>query len=202
MESIIALSVFAVVSSITPGPNNLMLLASGMNYGFVKTIPHMLGVSIGFFVMCIFVGMGLSVVFTNYPLVLEVMYWAGTVYLLYLAWRIATAGAPGETQRESQDMVRSKPFTFLEASAFQWINPKAWAMAISAFSTYAPAARSWLMVAAVAALFALINLPCVSIWALCGTGIRRWLHNPRHAHAFNVVMALLLVATLIPTVFF
>ena len=127
----LALSAFAFVTSITPGPNNLMLLASGMNYGFARTVPHMLGISVGFGVMCLAVGFGLHELFTRHPVVYEVMKWAGVAYLLYLAWRIATAGVVSDAKGSA----RGKPLTLWEAAAFQWINPKAWAMAVSAFST-------------------------------------------------------------------
>lgn len=194
LEALIALSVFAFVSSITPGPNNLMLLASGMNFGFRRTIPHMLGISLGFFVMVIAVGLGLAQVFARYPLTYTVMKWLGGAYLLYLAWRIANAGVV----RAEDNTARGKPLSLLGAAAFQWVNPKAWAMAVSAFSIYVPGPVGWLLVLGVSALFTAINLPCVSSWALFGSGLRQWLREPRRARVFNIAMALLLVATLWP----
>lgn len=194
LEALIALSVFAFVSSITPGPNNLMLLASGMNFGFRRTIPHMLGISLGFFVMVIAVGLGLAQVFARYPLTYTVMKWLGGAYLLYLAWRIANAGVV----RAEDNTARGEPLSLLGAAAFQWVNPKAWAMAVSAFSIYVPGPVGWLLVLGVSALFTAINLPCVSSWALFGSGLRQWLREPRRARVFNIAMALLLVATLWP----
>lgn len=197
-EGFIALSVFAFVSSITPGPNNLMLLASGMNFGFRATIPHMLGISVGFFVMVMAVGLGLAQVFARFPIVYTVMKWLGAGYLLYLAWRIANAGV---VRADNAAAATGKPLGLWGAAAFQWVNPKAWAMAVSAFAIYVPPPAGWPIVPvvlAVAALFTIINLPCVSSWALFGSALRQWLREPRYARAFNIVMALLLAATLLP----
>lgn len=194
-EALVALSVFALVSSITPGPNNLMLLASGMNFGFRATIPHMLGISTGFFLMLVAVGLGLAEVFARFPIVYTAMKWLGAAYLLYLAWRIANAGVVRADDGASR---KSTPLGLWGAAAFQWVNPKAWAMAVSAFAIYVPPPVGWLLVLAVAALFTVINLPCVSSWALFGTALRRWLNEPRYARVFNRVMALLLAAMLLP----
>jgi threonine/homoserine/homoserine lactone efflux protein len=197
IEAFIALSVFAFVSSITPGPNNLMLLASGMNFGFRATIPHMLGISLGFFVMELAVGLGLAEAFARYPMVYTLMNWAGGAYLLYLAWRIANAGV---VRAGDKTTAAGKPLGFFGAAAFQWVNPKAWAMAVSAFSIYVPPPLSWMLVVGVSALFAIINLPCVSSWALFGSGLRHWLREPHYARVFNIAMALLLVASMLPMV--
>lgn len=195
-EAFIALCVFAFVSSITPGPNNLMLLASGMNFGFRATIPHMLGICGGFSVMLVAVGFGLGAVFARFPMSYTVMQWAGAAYLLYLAWRIANAGVV----RADDKAAKGVPLGFFGAAAFQWVNPKAWAMAVSAFSIYVHAPVGWALVLGVSALFAAINLPCVSSWAWFGSGLRQWLREPRYARAFNIAMALLLLATLLPMV--
>ena len=186
---------FAFVASVTPGPNNLMLLASGMNHGFRASIPHILGVSCGFFILVVAVGLGLGAVFTRYPLSHAVLKWAGAIYMLYLAWRIANSGTPSA---ENAAATRGKPVGFLGAVMFQWVNPKAWVMAAGAFATYIPAAPSAALVVAIAALFATINVPCISGWAVFGTRLRRWLREPRYARAFNVGMAVLLVASLVP----
>lgn len=193
-DALIALCVFAFVSSITPGPNNLMLLASGMNFGFHDTIPHMLGISMGFFAMLVAVGFGLAEVFARFPAVYMVMKWLGAAYLLYLAWRIANAGVVQADERTAT----GKPLGLLGAALFQWVNPKAWAMAVSAYSIYVPPPVAWTLVVTAAVIFTLINLPCVSSWAMFGTVLRRWLKEPRYARVFNVVMALLLTATLWP----
>jgi threonine/homoserine/homoserine lactone efflux protein len=194
-DMVAAFSLFAFVSSITPGPNNLMLLASGMNFGFRASIPHMLGISTGFLVMLLAVGFGLGEVFARHPMTYTVMKWAGSVYLVYLAWRIANAGVVADPR---EGAAKGAPLSFMGAALFQWVNPKAWVMAVSAFSIYIPPASGWVMSVALSTLFAAINLPCVSCWTLFGSRLRRWLKDPRHARVFNVAMAVLLVASLIP----
>lgn len=190
LELLAAFSLFALVSSITPGPNNLMLMASGANFGIRRTVPHMLGIGIGFVVMVILVGVGLVGVFDAYPLSYDVLRVVSIVYLLYLAWKIATAAAPeaGETT--------GKPFTFLQAALFQWVNPKAWAMALTAVTVYAPS-RDFEAILWVAAVFGIINLPSVSCWTLLGRQIQPLLSNGRRLQAFNFVMAGLLLATIV-----
>jgi len=186
-----ALVAFAFVSSITPGPNNLMLLASGVNFGFWRTVPHMLGVGIGFTVMVALVGLGLVGVFTAWPparLALQIL---SALYMLYLAWRIANA-APPEAARST-----GTPLSFLQAAAFQWVNPKAWTMALGAVALYAPG-QEMVAVLWVAAVFGLVNLPCVSSWTLLGLTLRRALQDPARLRRFNRAMALMLVASLYP----
>ena len=184
-----------MVTSITPGPNNLMLLASGVNFGFRLTVPHMLGISCGFLVMAFAVGLGLAQVFTRLPWIYGVLKWAGAIYMLYLAWRIANSAPPADTP---PDVCAAKPLGFWGAAAFQWVNPKAWVMAISGFSTYVPATSGLMIVAGAAVLFAVINLPCVSVWALCGAGLRNVLRVRRNLIMFNYGMAVLLVISLYP----
>ncbi len=186
-----ALAVFAFVSSITPGPNNLMLMASGANFGFVRSIPHMLGIGLGFTFMVVLVGLGLAQVFTLFPVLHVVLKWGSVAYLLYLAWRIATA-APSRAGETG-----GRPMSFLQAAAFQWVNPKAWTMALTAVTVYRPdnALSSTLIVAAV---FGAINLPAVSTWTGLGVQMARLLHKPTHLRVFNGTMALLLVLSLYP----
>ena len=150
---------FAFVTSITPGPNNLMLMASGANFGFMRTIPHMLGIGIGFTVMVALVGFGLMQIFDLVPYSYEALTAASILYLLWLAWKFANAGEP-ETQGAS-----ANPMNFLQAAAFQWVNPKAWYMALSAITLYAPT-RDITAVLLVALAFGAVNLPCVSSWTV------------------------------------
>ncbi|WP_374428345.1 LysE family translocator [Tabrizicola sp.] len=189
----LALLGFAFVTSVTPGPNNMMLLASGVNFGFRRTVPHMLGISMGHALMVFLVGLGLAGVFTAWPLALTVLKVASVAYMLWLAWKIAHAGAPGEGR------VKPQPMTFLQAAAFQWVNPKAWAMALGAVSAYVVEPSVWAY-AAVAGAFALVNLPSVSVWAGMGQAVRRWLEGPGRLKAFNWTMAGLLVLSLWPVV--
>jgi threonine/homoserine/homoserine lactone efflux protein len=192
-ELLLALLGFAFVTSVTPGPNNMMLLASGVNFGFRRTVPHMLGISAGHSVMVFLVGMGLAGVFRAWPPSLTVLKAGSVAYMLWLAWKIAHAAAPGERRAKPQ------PMTFLQAAAFQWVNPKAWAMALGAVSAYVAAPSVWAY-ATVAGVFACVNLPSVSVWAAAGQGLRRWLQEPGRLKAFNWTMAGLLVLSLWPVV--
>jgi threonine/homoserine/homoserine lactone efflux protein len=189
----LALLGFAFVTSVTPGPNNMMLLASGVNFGLARTVPHMLGISVGHSVMVFLVGLGLAGVFTAWPLALTVLKLASVAYMLWLAWKIAHAGAPGEGR------LRPQPMTFVQAAAFQWVNPKAWAMALGAVSAYVtePSVAAY---ALVAGIFAGVNLPSVTVWAVAGQALRRWLQAPGRLRAFNWTMAALLVLSLWPVV--
>ena len=207
-EVITALIAFAFVSSITPGPNNLMLLASGTNFGLARTTPHMLGVSIGFSIMVILVGVGLMGLFNAYPVSYLVLKVVSVVYLLYLAWKIATAAPlndePGtdapDTDEPHQDD-ESKPFTFIQAALFQWVNPKAWAMALTAISIFAPPSQPLSSIFLVALIFGLVNLPSVCAWVLLGTQLRRFLTDPLRLRIFNICAALLLLGSLYPILF-
>jgi threonine/homoserine/homoserine lactone efflux protein len=195
LDMLFTFSMFALVTSITPGPNNFMLLASGVNFGFRSSIPHMLGISLGFLVMVLAVGLGLAEVFTSFTWVYDVLKWVGAIYMLYLAWCIATSGPIEATPTPGRT---AKPMSFLGAAAFQWVNPKAWIMAIGAFSTYVPASSGWITIACVAVLFAVINLPSVGVWALFGSSLRHLLRVRRNLLVFNYGMAALLVASLYP----
>ena len=190
-ETLTALALFAFVSSSTPGPNNLMLLASGANFGYLRSIPHMLGISVGFMVMMFAVGAGLVQIFDRYPVIYDVLKVASVVYMLWLAWKIANA-APITKKAEA-----GVPMTFLQAAAFQWVNPKAWAMALTAITVYVGDA-SILWLGAGALMFAVVNLPSVSMWTLAGQQMQRFLTNPRRLRAYNWTMAALLIASLYP----
>ncbi len=186
-----ALAVFAFVSSITPGPNNLMLMASGANFGFRRSVPHMLGIGAGFVFMLLLVGAGLIQLFDAWPPSYQVMKGLSVVYLVWLAWKTATAAGL------SNPDTAGRPMTFIEAAAFQWVNPKAWAMALTAMTVYAPDRTAWAIVI-VAIVFGTINLPSVSTWTLLGQQIARVLTNHRRRVAFNCGMAVLLLASLYP----
>jgi threonine/homoserine/homoserine lactone efflux protein len=195
IDLFLALLTFAFVSSITPGPNNLMLLASGVNFGFRRTIPHMLGIGIGFTIMVIVVGLGLGKLFEVYPAIYTVLRVVGGLYMLWLAWKIASSGPVGEGRS------RGTPMSFIQAALFQWINPKAWVMAVTAIATYTlPNEYLW-SVLLVGMVFGGVNLPSVSTWALFGTGLRHVLSNPRVLRVFNITMAVLLVLSLAPLLY-
>ncbi len=188
----LAFAGFAFVSSITPGPNNAMLLASGANYGFRRTVPHIAGISLGVVAMLVLVGFGLGQVFAAVPLIYVVLRCAGAAYLLWLAWTIARAGPM--TGRQGS----GRPMTFWQAAAFQWVNPKAWIMVVGAVTTYAPRDGSGQNVAALAVLLGLVNASSVSVWAGFGTALRPFLSDPGRVRLFNWTMALLLVLSLLP----
>jgi len=186
-----ALAAFAFVTSITPGPNNLMLMASGANFGFLRSLPHMLGIGIGFTIMIVIVGVGLAQVFDIYPISRTALKVISVIYLLYLAWKIANAAQPHQAE------VAGTPLTFLQAALFQWVNPKAWSMALTAIGAYA-ASENLSGILWVAVVFGAINLPCVSTWTVFGQQMRRFLTSPQRLQAYNWAMAALLVLTLYP----
>ncbi|WP_172332555.1 LysE family translocator [Mangrovicoccus sp. HB161399] len=188
---LIALLGFAFISTVTPGPNNLMLLASGANFGFRRTIPHMLGITGGMALMALLVGLGVMALFEAVPALAGMLKILSAAYLLWLAAKIATA-APPEARSAG-----GRPMTLIAAAAFQWVNPKAWAICLSGMTLYAPE-RTLVSVAAVAAAFALVGLPAISVWAWLGTLLRQWLSDRTRLRSFNVAMALLLVASLYP----
>jgi len=190
-DLLLALWLYALVSSITPGPNNLMLLASGVNFGFWRTVPHILGIAFGHSFMVFVIGIGLAGAFQRWPLLQTILTVVSVAYLLWLAWKIAHAAPPEPGE------AGGKPLTPLQAAAFQWVNPKAWTMALGAITLYAPG-TDLTSVLAVVAVFASTNLPSVSLWAGMGTALRRLLRDPRWLRPFNWTMALLLVATLWP----
>jgi threonine/homoserine/homoserine lactone efflux protein len=187
-----ALVGFAFVSSITPGPNNLMLLASGVNFGFRRTVPHMLGIGAGFASLLLAVGFGLGALLTAFPALDLALKLAGGAYLLVLAWKIAASRSLGEAGEAA------RPMSFGEAAAFQWVNPKAWVMAVTAMAVYTSPEAPFLSVLLVAAAFALVNLPSVSAWAGFGMALRGFLADPVRLKWFNVAMGLLLAASLWP----
>lgn len=188
-----ALLVFAFVTSITPGPNNFMLMASGVNFGFVRTIPHMLGIGAGFLSLLLGVGFGLGAVLTAYPALHVGLKIAGGAYLLYLAWRIGSSRSMSGGEGNS-----SQPMSFMAAAAFQWVNPKAWVMAVTAMAIYTNPAAPFLSVILVSVAFALVNLPSVSTWAGFGVALRGFLSDPVRLKWFNIAMGLALAVSLWP----
>ena len=193
LDVFLALLAYAFVTSITPGPNNFMLLSSGVNFGFVRTVPHMLGIAIGFLVLLLAVGFGLGAVLTAFPALHTALKVAGSAYLLYLAWKIATSRS-----MSGKSEAGARPLRFIDAAAFQWVNPKAWVMAVTAMAVYTDPARPFLSVVLIAVAFALVNLPSVSTWAGFGTALRGFLSDPVRLKWFNIAMGLLLAATLWP----
>lgn len=185
---------FVLVTTITPGPNNTMLLASGVNFGFRRTVPHIFGVSAGMVVLMLSAGFGLGEAFRHIPALYNVLEVASVAYLLYLAWKIGTSGELKIRDGEH------RPMRFHEAIAFQWVNPKAWMMVLTAATTIRLSGDFSVNTVIMAALFYVIGLPCICLWAAFGTGVRGFLSNPLRLRAFNVAMALSLVVSMYPLV--
>jgi threonine/homoserine/homoserine lactone efflux protein len=196
-----ALALFAFVGSITPGPNNMLVLASGLNFGFKKTLPHLFGITLGFALMAVAVAAGMVQVFNWSPHVRNVMTALGVAYMVWMAWSLATAvpSAPVDAGEVSNSSI--SPMTMMGAMAFQWINPKAWWLAAGVTSTYLPPNPTWNSLLMVAVVFSCVNLPCIALWAFGGTQMRALLKSPKQLAIFNRVMAALLIVSLYPIVF-
>jgi threonine/homoserine/homoserine lactone efflux protein len=192
-ETFTAALVFSLVMGFTPGPNNIMLASSGARFGLKRSLPHLLGVGIGFPVMVLLVGLGLASLLLASPHLQLAMKIASAAYLLWLAFQIARSSG-------SEDKGAAKPLTFLQAAGFQWINPTAWLIAVGAISAYTAGsgAQLYLQVAILAAISIGVTLASTLTWTAFGAGIRRWLRHPRALRAFNLAMAALLVASVIP----
>jgi threonine/homoserine/homoserine lactone efflux protein len=190
---LIAFLMFAVVMFFTPGPNNVMLMSSGLTYGFRRTLPHMAGITIGFAFMVGAVGLGLGTVFIAYPVLQTILKYVGAAYLVYLAAAIAMSGkAPS-----GQDNQRG-PMTFWGAAMFQWVNAKGWVMVIGTITAYAAIAGfPWNIVIQTAISLVMGTLSTVA-WALFGSALRPLLRSPRMVRVFNILMAVLLLASLYP----
>ena len=192
MDTLLALAVFAVATSATPGPNTIMVSAAAAQVGVRRVFPHMMGITIGFPAMLLAIGLGLGWPFQAFPWLHRVLQVAGTAWLLWLAWKIATAPPPGEGEARP-------PLGFWGAAAFQWINPKAWMIALAAVPAFTtPTAPMLPQALLMAAVFAAVSLPLLWMWAAIGLGARRLLATPRRLRAFNVTMAVLLVLSLVP----
>ncbi len=192
LDVFLALIGFSFVSSVTPGPNNIMLLASGVNFGFRRTIPHMFGIAFGFGILLLATGFGLQQVFEEFPQLQLIIKVLGGAYLVYLAWKIANSG-PVEAAEGA-----GKPMTFMAAALFQWVNPKAWVMAITAMTVYTGQPDFISSVFIVCAAFVVVNFPSVSIWCGFGVALREFLSDPKKLKIFNISMALMLIASLWP----
>ena len=191
---LIGLISFAFVTSITPGPNNLLLMASGANFGFRRSVPQMLGINLGFAGLLGASGLGLGTLMVTYPASKTALKIAAAAYMLWLAWKIAHASAP------AAGMAAAKPMTLLQSAAFQSVNPKAWAMALGAVTAFSGGSLTGTL--QVFVMFCLINLPCIATWVLAGEALRLLLTNPGRLAAFNWAMAALLILSLWPVLRF
>ncbi len=195
IEMFTALVGFAAAMAFTPGPNNIMVTASGVNFGFRRTIPHILGITFGFFILVAVCAAGLGAAFTAFPPLQTALKAAGAIYLLWLAWKIATA-APASAEQAQV----AKPISFWQAALFQWVNPKAFVAALSAIALYVRPSH-WLGDFTVLQIvFTIATILAVGTWTGFGVALRQVLSNPKHARIFNIAMALLLVASIAPMV--
>lgn len=191
----LSMGLFTITMAITPGPNNAMLMASGVNHGIKSSIPHFLGINLGFPVMVIVMGMGIGSIFDQYPIIHKIIQIAGALYLIYLAWLIGT------TTESKLDQKSSKPLTFKQAAIFQWINPKAWVIIAVAMAAYTNDEENiYLQVSIMALTFVFLGSPCSMVWLACGRALKNLLKSSVHLRAFNITMALLLVSSLVPVI--
>ena len=190
---LIALIAFGAVMAFTPGPNNIMVLSSGLTYGLRRTLPHIAGIAIGISFMVAATGLGLGAIFVAWPILQTILKYAGIAYLIYLAWVIAMSGpvAPGQDNQAA-------PMTFWGAALFQWVNVKGWVMVIGIITAYSAVASFPWNIAVQAALMFLMGGLSSLLWALFGSSLRPVLTSPKAVRAFNVVMAVLLLASLYP----
>ncbi|TRD23289.1 LysE family translocator [Palleronia caenipelagi] len=191
IQTLFSLTLFSLATLGSPGPNNLMLMASGANFGLRRTFPHMAGVAYGFPLMVLGVGVGVMQIFALWPVTETILKFVSVAYLLWLAWKIARADAPGKGRSGA------RPLSFLQAAAFQWVNPKAWSMAIAAVTLYAPD-RSVGAILLVVISFALFGSLTAPFWTSLGTVVRRWLDQPGRLRLFNRTAAALLVLSMVP----
>ena len=193
METLLPLLGFVVASTVTPGPNNLMVLTSGANWGLARTMPHIIGISLGFPVMIVALGFGIGAVFDAAPWLETVLKYGAFAYLLWLAWKIAQAGRPEAKTAGAQ------PFTLLQAAAFQWVNPKAWALVLGGVALFVTGeGNRTFQIAMLAVLFGLVCLPNCVVWALFGRAISGFLGDDTRRRWFNIAMAVLLVVSALP----
>lgn len=190
-----AVALFAIATCVTPGPNNVMLMSSGANFGIGRTLRHVAGINIGFPLMVVSVGLGAGAIFRQYPWLHDGLQVIGAVYLLFLAYQIA------RSPTADLDDKSGKPLGFTAAALFQWVNPKAWVMAVGAVLAYtSPLGAYTVQVFLIALLFFLFGTPCSMVWVFFGQYLRRFLTRPHYLKVFNLTMSLLLVVSLIPVI--
>lgn len=196
LTMLLSIGAFTLSTVLTPGPNNIMLLSSGLTFGYKKTVPHILGIIIGFPIMVLLVGFGMGIVFENYPIILSILKLVGMIYLLWMAYKIATNVSGYELQKQNV-----KPFTFFQAAVFQWVNPKAWIMAITSISLFVTSIENYtVQVVIVAFVYLLSGVISTNSWTLGGVALKTILKSQKSISYFNKLMAFLLVISIIPFV--
>ena len=186
LELILAVTLFAFVTSVTPGPNNIMLTASGANFGFKRTLPHIAGIITGMGLLNVSVGLGLGALFTQFPVLQQVLRIVGSAYLLWLAYKLLSFSAISDKKTEG------KPFSLVQAAAFQYINPKAWIMVISANASFSLMGDGyWWSVLMITTIYAVVGTPSIMVWAGFGQYMRQFLGQQNVLRLFNITMAVL-----------
>jgi threonine/homoserine/homoserine lactone efflux protein len=191
MEFLSALFLFSFVSCFTPGPNNIMIMSSGLNFGIKRSFPHYLGICLGFPAMILLAGMGITILFVRFPLFHQIIKIVGAIYMLYLAWQIAIS------HFKVNKLTRPNPLTFIQAFLFQWVNPKAWVMGMGAIAAYTtPEANLFYQVLLICITFMIVGIPSAGIWLFFGSVLKHFLTNDTHRKYFNYAMSLLLVISI------
>jgi threonine/homoserine/homoserine lactone efflux protein len=191
MDDLFPMVMFSLATTMTPGPNNFMILNSGLSYGVRRSLPHYFGICFGFPAMVLLVALGLGVIFLQYAWLEQLLKVVGSAYMLYLAWCMV------KSSTASDETALAKPFSFMQALLFQWVNPKAWMMAIGAISIFSTAESHFQNALLVSTIFLLVCLPCIGLWLVGGAYLQNILKNAKQQRCFNILMAIALVASMI-----
>ncbi len=195
LEQLLALSGFVIVMTGTPGPNNMMLLSSGANFGFRRSVPHILGITVGCQILLMALALGLGQLLVVFPPAAALLKLMCVAALVYLSWQLLRS--PGVSTKSDRTAV-ARPLSFLQAVIFQWVNPKAWLMMVTVIATYTQPGSMFSNTAIIALVFALLGTPLISIWNLFGTSLRSLLQHPKRLRVFNAVMAVALLGSMYP----
>ena len=195
---LVSIFTFTLSATITPGPNNIMLLSSGLTFGYKSTLAHIFGIVFGFPIMVLLVGLGLGIVFEKFPMILDILKIVGILYLVWMAYKIAN----NKSTYDLKDDQKSEPFTFLQAALFQWVNPKAWIMAISSISIFVkPDVDSLMQIVLIALIFLLSAIVSCNTWVIGGVALKKIIKSEKSIRIFNISMAILLVVSVLPIIF-
>ena len=195
---LVSIFTFTLSATITPGPNNIMLLSSGLTFGYKSTLAHIFGIVFGFPIMVLLVGLGLGIVFEKFPMILDILKNVGILYLVWMAYKIAN----NKSTYDLKDDQKSEPFTFLQAALFQWVNPKAWIMAISSISIFVkPDVDSLMQIVLIALIFLLSAIVSCNTWVIGGVALKKIIKSEKSIRIFNISMAILLVVSVLPIIF-
>lgn len=195
---LLSIATFTLSTVSTPGPNNIMLLSSGLTFGYKKTIPHISGIIFGFPIMVLLVGLGLGALFEKFPQIFSILKIVGILYLFWMAYKIANNKSSYEVDEKSD----SKPFSFIQAALFQWVNPKAWIMAVTSISIFITSSEnSFMQVLVVAFIYFLSSIFSSNTWAYGGVFLKRFIKDEKSVQKLNIAMAILLVLSVLPIIF-